>query len=434
MDCTKLNTVYKYSFTKIKKLFTLFSINWCIVYLYLIYAIEKTGGNVMKKKIFSLVAAILGLSLCLSACAKTSDKNDDKTPSNTETEKSATQTKLDALKPIAYNNIDGLALEPGSYISIIGRFSDDSYWKQVEEGAKKAISELNSALGYKGDDKIKLTYSAPETRDDVNEQINILDEELARYPVAIGIAAIDTTACTIQFDLASENGIPIITFDSGSDYQNVGAHVATDNLSATKTAATELANMLLGKGEIAVIVQDSVSMTAKQRLQGFVETITSNFPNISVVNVYHMDELQTMQQTIATEKNAALLEGESPIVAEELTQEDVITYILEKNPNLKGIYTTNLDTTQLVANVLKKLQRTDLKFVGFDGGAEQMELLKDGTLNGLISQNPFAMGYATVVAAARVALGLGNESVVDSGYTWVTPENMTTKEIEKMLY
>ena len=304
----------------------------------------------------------------------------------------------------------------------------------MEAGAKKAIADLNSALGYKGDDKIKLTYSAPETRDDVNEQVNILDEELARYPVAIGIAAIDTTACTIQFDLASENGIPIITFDSGSDYQKVGSHIATDNLTATKTAAAQLAYAIEEAGEVAVFVQDSISMTAKQRLQGFMDTIATDFPNISVVNVYHMDQLDSVRQTIVAEKNAALAEGQEPLVAENLTQEDVVTYILEKYPNLKGIYATNLDTTQLVAGVLKNSERTDLKFVGFDGGEEQMKLLKDGTLNGLIVQNPFAMGYATVVAAARVSLGLGNESVVDSGYTWVTAENMNTKEIKKMLY
>lgn len=388
----------------------------------------------MKKITFTLVTAMLGASLCFSACAKPSDKKDNKHPTNTATEKSSEQTKLDALKPVAYSSLDGLALEPGSYISIIGRFADDSYWKQVEEGAKKAVSDLNNTLGYKGDNKIKLTYSAPEIRDDVNEQINILDEELARYPIAIGIAAIDTTACTIQFDLASENGIPIITFDSGSDYQNVGSHISTDNLAATKTAATQLAHLIEDSGEIAVIAQDSISMTAKQRSQGFVDTIASEFPNISIVTVYHMDELETMQQTIAAEKNAALAADEEQIVAENITQEDVITYILEKNPNLKGIYATNLDATQLVASVLKKSEKTDLKFVGFDGGAEQMELLKDGTLNGLISQNPFAMGYATVVAATRVSLGLGNESFVDSGFTWVTPENMDKKDIQKMLY
>ena len=386
----------------------------------------------MKKKIISVVAALLSVSLCFTACGGDEKKKEPAT--NTNTEKNAVQSKLDVLRPTAYSSVDGLALEPGSYISIIGRYSDDSYWKQVEEGAKKAIADLNSALGYKGDNKIKLTYSAPEVRDDVNEQVNILDEELARYPVAIGIAAIDTTSCTIQFDLASENGIPIITFDSGSDYQNVGSHIATNNLEATKTAAAQLAYAIEEAGEIAVFVQDSISMTAKQRSQGFLDTIAAEYPNISVVNVYHMDELDSMRQTIMAEKNAALAEGEEPLVAEKITQEDVVTYILEKNPNLKGIYATNLDTTQLVADVLKDLKKTDLKFVGFDGGEEQMNLLKDGTLHGLIIQNPFAMGYATVVAATRVALGLGNESFVDSGYTWVTPENMNTKEIKKMLY
>ena len=388
----------------------------------------------MKKKIISVVAALLSVSLCFTACGDNSKKEQNKPATNTNTEKDAVQSKLDVLKPTAYSSVDGLALQPGSYVSIIGRFSGDSYWKEVEAGAKKAIADLNSALGYKGEDKIKLTYSAPEIRDDVNEQINILDEELARYPVAIGIAAIDTTACTIQFDLASENGIPIITFDSGSDYQNVGSHIATDNMDATKTAAAQLAYAIEEAGEVAVFVQDSISMTAKQRLQGFMDTISTEFPSISVVNVYHMDQLDSVRQTIVSEKNASLAEGQEPLVAENLTQEDVVTYILEKYPNLKGIYATNLDATQLVAGVLKKAERTDLKFVGFDGGEEQMKLLKDGTLNGLIVQNPFAMGYATVVAAARVSLGLGNESVVDSGYTWVTTENMDIKEIKKMLY
>ena len=388
----------------------------------------------MKKKIISVVAALLSVSLCFTACGDNSKKKPEKPTTNTNTEKDATQSKLDVLRPSAYSSVDGLALEPGSYISIIGRYADDSYLKQVEEGAKKAVADLNATLGYKGDDKIKLTYSAPEVRDDVNEQINIIDEELARYPIAIGIAAIDTTACTIQFDLATENGIQIITFDSGSDYQNVGSHISTDNLAATKTAATQLAYAIEESGEVAVFVQDSISMTAKQRSQGFLDTIATEFPNISVVNVYYMDQFESMRQQIVDERNSMLAEGEEQVIVDNLSQNDVIKYILEKHPNLKGIYATNLDTTQLVANVLNDMQKTDLKFVGFDGGEEQIKLLKNGTLNGLVVQNPFGMGYATVVAATRVALGLGNESLVDCGYTWVTPDNVDTKEIKKMLY
>lgn len=388
------------------------------------------GGFFMKKRL-ALIAAILCCSLTLGACSN-SQNNVQKDPSGTSID--TTKTKLDVLRPIAYSSVEGLSLEPGSYISIIGRYSGDSYWKEVENGAKQAVEDLNSKLGYKGNDKIKLVYSAPEVRDDVDEQVNILDEERNRDPIAIGIAAIDTTSCMIQFDLAAENNTPIVTFDSGSDYQHIASHISTDNLAATQTAATQLAYAMEEEGEVVVFVQDSISQTAKERMQGFLDTIASKFPNISVVHVYQFDQLDTMRETIVNEKNTGLAEGEEGIKAEDISQEDVIQYIIEKYPNLKGIYATNLDTTQAVAKVVKKLEKTDLTFVGFDGGEEQMKLLKDGTLEGLIIQNPYGMGYATVVAAVRVALGLANESYVDSGYTWVTLDNMDSTEIKGMLY
>ncbi len=44
------------------------------------------------------------------------------------------------------------------------------------------------------------------------------------------------------------------------------------------------------------------------------------------------------------------------------------------------------------------------------------------------------MGYATVVAAARASLNMGNEAVVNTGYTWVTKKNLKTDEVQKILY
>ena len=44
------------------------------------------------------------------------------------------------------------------------------------------------------------------------------------------------------------------------------------------------------------------------------------------------------------------------------------------------------------------------------------------------------MGYATVVAAARASLNMGNEAVVKTGYTGVTKKNLKTDEVQKILY
>ena len=44
------------------------------------------------------------------------------------------------------------------------------------------------------------------------------------------------------------------------------------------------------------------------------------------------------------------------------------------------------------------------------------------------------MGYASVIAAARAALGMANEANIDTGYVWMTKDNIDSEEIERMLY
>lgn len=390
------------------------------------------------KKRWSIIAGILCIALMGTACSQKATKGEEQQitidKDKTGKKENENQSKLDMIRPIAYSNVENLNLEPGAYISIIGRNSNDSYWNEVKQGAEKAVADINAMLGYKGEDKVRLNFSGPSQRDNVDEQINILDEELARYPIAVGISAVDATACKVQFDLAAENDISIVAFDSGNEYQGVVATCATNNLEAAKTAAVKLSSILDESGEVAVFVQDSQSMSAKERENGFREEILAFHPNAQIVDVYYMDQLEEKAKAIAEEMNAAKSEGEEQIQAETLTQEDIVKYILEKHPNLKGIYATNLDTTKLVTDVLTKLEREDLDVVGFDGGSAQMKLLKEGKVNGLIVQNPYGMGYATVVAAVRDVLGLGNEAVIDSGYTWVTKDNMDKNAIKRMLY
>ena len=118
----------------------------------------------MKKK-WSLTALLLSLSLVLGACAPANGGTDkeDTTGAGAEQEETvdegpAYQAKLDVLDPAAYGNAQGLTLEKGSYISIIGKSEDGQYWDAVKEGAQQAAEDINKELGC-------LLYTSPSPRD-----------------------------------------------------------------------------------------------------------------------------------------------------------------------------------------------------------------------------------------------------------------------------
>lgn len=384
----------------------------------------------MKRKI-QILLSVACVAALLGGCAK--ENETIKKPASQKVEEDPKQGNLDVLNPTAYSNVSGIHLEPASYISIIGKNSTSEFWKEVEAGAKKAEEDLNQMLGYKGEDKIRVNFSGPSKGENVEDQINILDEELARNPVALGMAIIDSSACEVQFDLATENGIPIVAFDSGSDYQDIQAMTSTNNSEIGKVAARQLASLIGDSGKVALFVHDTASTSAKQRETAFLNELSATYPEISAPVIYHLDEMEEMAKTIAKERNAGKQEGEEEVAAEELTQTDVIQYLLEKNPDLKGCFATNVDASQELLKAVDE-SKLDIPIIGVDGGKEQMKALEEEKLDGLIVQNPYGMGYAVVVSAARAALGMGNEAFIDTGFIWVTKGNMNTESIQKMLY
>lgn len=387
----------------------------------------------MKKRWMTVTAVVMATTFMICACGKQQEQTT--TFTGKETEKPEYQGNLNAISPAAYNNVEGLNLEPGTYISIIGKDDSSSYWTNVKKGVMQAADDLNKELGYKGSDKIKVTYNAPAKSEDIDEQVNILDEELSRYPDAVGIASIDSAACSVQFDLATANGIPVISLDSGNEYKGIQCIVKTDNEDAARTGAYKLANEIGDEGQVILVVHDSNSETAKERAKSFEEEIKNNYPSVSIVETIYCDKLDDLKKKIAVEKDPNMSEDLQKAAVEKMTDDEVMQYYLKKYPDLKGVFGTNESSTIFA---LEALQKTELAgkvaLVGFDISEEQTAAMKNGEISGLVVQNPFGMGYASVVAAARTVLQSGNEAVVDTGYIWVTKDNLEDESIQNMLY
>ena len=202
----------------------------------------------MKKKVTA--AAALALCVAMGVCACSTPKENDAFTGEKK-EDPAWQANLDKISPEVYADISDLDLEPGTYISVIGKREGTSYWNEVQAGVEQAAADINKHLGYKGEDKIKVLYNAPSDSENIDEQVNILDEELARYPDVIAVASVAEDASAVQFDLAAENGIAVVAFDSKNSYQGIQCTCMTDNTAAAKEGAQKLGEAIDGKGEIA---------------------------------------------------------------------------------------------------------------------------------------------------------------------------------------
>lgn len=419
----------------------------------------------MKKRLIAAVSLAVCAAMEICACGS---GDSDNVFTGEKSQVPEWQPKLNMITPAVYGTVDDLDLEPGTYISVIGKMENSPYWKQVQEGVRQAADDINEKLGYTGEDKVKVLFNAPSDSEDIDEQVNILDEEMSRYPDVIAIASIDEDSSAVQFDLAIGNGIPIVAFDSRNSYQGIQCTCMTDNTVAAANGAEKLCEVIGDSGEAALLVQDSVSGNAREREEAFRQELSADHPGVSIVETIYLDQLEEMKRQAAAEELGVTPEelnawteaasglgtdpdsdtGEDPIseeaktkledidsIAGGMSDEETVAYYLSKHPELKGCFGTNADAVVLGLEALRYMEKSeDIALVGFDSGKEQLEALDSGEIDGLIVQNPFGMGYATVVAAARTILEIGNEAVVNTGYTWVDKENMEDEAVQLMLY
>ena len=311
-----------------------------------------------------------------------------------------------------YTTVEGIALEPGSRIAFVVKNTETGYWQAVKKGIEQAVNELNTSLGYEGDDEIKFTFEGPKSETDVNDQVNILDAIISENPTVICLAAVDMDSCLAQLEAAQENGIPVIVLDSGvNNMELVQSSCATNNEEAGREAARQLCAAIGDEGEVAVLSHGQHGESSKERVNGFQNEIAENHPQVSVVQVLY--EPQT--------------EKESPIDVQ-------AEAVLALYPDLKGFFSTNEVMGGIVLSVMEQHKDKNIAIVSFDLGQVQEQAVRDGRITGVISQNPYSMGYATVVAGARAALGMENDGYIDAGYQWLDQSNIDLEENKKYIY
>ena len=111
--------------------------------------------------------------------------------------------------------------------------------------------------------------------------------------------------------------------------------------------------------------------------------------------------------------------------------------MLTAHPEINVLLAFNEPTSVGAARAVAGAGRSEEVFlVGFDSNVATVDGLQEGSVDALIVQNPYAMGYLGVESAYQLLTGQagGMEQVVDTSTRIVDRDNLFTMDSQKALF
>lgn len=290
------------------------------------------------------------------------------------------------LVALIFRFLDG---EDKPEVVVVLKTANVQYWNILKSGAEQAFDDFN----------IHGRIIVPESESKVSEQLALLKNILKQKPNALVVALIQPDdAIPVLMEYKKEN-IPVLLVDTEAKWNDQTSYIGTDNFNLGIKSGALLAAMLQPDNQVAMIYPTIVNPDVLARLDGAREALEN--AGVNVVAVRQADNEN----------------GEVKIAVEG---------ILQKFPNISGVFTT---TDMLAVKTIKELKAKGLSIpvIGTDGTMEVVREIEKGKQSATIAQNPYDMGYVSVVQAVNAIKGESVKKRVDSGIDIITQDNAKDK-------
>lgn len=283
-------------------------------------------------------------------------------------------------------------------IAVIPKGRAHLFWQSVHGGAAKAAKENG----------IDLVWNGPATETDYTGQLQIVDAMINRHVDAIALAPIDKKVMVSVVDRAAAQNIPMIIFDSPVDTDKFVSQVATDNYQAGQIAAARMGKILGGKGKVFVVAVQPGAASTEAREKGFEDALHKDFPGITIIDKRF--GMADFAQSMTVSEN-----------------------MLAAHPDVDGIFASNESSAMGAARALRTRQG-HIKLVGFDWSPTLLDDLNSGLIDSLVVQNPFKMGYDSVVAAVHKLNGQPVTKIQDLAPRLIDKSNINDPGVQEQLH
>ena len=274
----------------------------------------------------------------------------------------------------------------------------DPFYVSMECGAKEAAAAAGATLSRQGPDKFDATLQNP-----------MLDAIAATKPDALLVAPNDVKASVPPLKRIQDAGTKVVLVDTTVSDDTIGvSRIATDNNLGGQKAADALKQLGV-TGKVLVISTDPGVSSVDARVAGFKTQAAA-------------DGMTLVGDTQYSHNNAS-------------TAAQVVSAALAKDPDLAGVFATNLFTAQGVATGIKQAGKSGkVKVVGFDAGPDQIKQLEAGDVQALVAQKPYDIGKQGVEQAVAALTGQPVTKSIETESLIVTKDNMAQPDVSKYIY
>ena len=286
-------------------------------------------------------------------------------------------------------------------VALVAKSTQTEFWLSVFAGAEAAATEYN----------LKLTITGPETEEDYEAQNRMVADAVAAGAEALVFSAIDYENNASAIDDAARAGVKIVAIDSSVASEMVSTYIGTDNYAAGRMAAQAALERVEGELTVGIVNYDISSANGQEREHGAVDLL----------------------QESGRAEDAAVINT----LAEAGQAKEDTEAMLAEHPEINVLLAFNEPTSVGAAEAVSALGLSESVFlVGFDSNVVTVDGLQEGSVDALVVQNPYAMGYLGVESAYKLLAGQGDslDKTVDTSTQVVDRENIFTMDSQKALF
>ncbi len=289
-------------------------------------------------------------------------------------------------------------------IAYVPKEAGGEYWEFVHAGALKAVRDLA-----KQHIEVSVDWLPPKGKGDAAAQADAVVTAAASRPDGLIVAPIDPAILKQPVEYAARNGTPVVVSETLLSSPLVACYVGVNNYQAAQEGAGLLGKLMNQGGGVMIVGDYEGSVNVAQREKGFVQGL-SLYPNVQPL--YSGDYAAAM-----------------PVVG----TASVARWLKQFGPRVGGVFSADAAAYAAVRAALADSPHPGLIQMAFGNSPTFVAGLKDGTLQALVADSSFELGYQSVRAMCDVLGGKNVPARVSLPTVLVTPDKLSDPEFQKFL-